>query len=297
MSLFDDLPDRVQSQLRALSESSESGSGGESLSRLAENWVTKRRLFEEQISALHMRRISDEGFTAEGALILLTYSGSLVFLGPADEDGRRSFEYASIRLRTDVPGLVTASGVRLAASPSVDQALVLQDCPVERTSEVFEVAGFDQSLSLAEQARRLREAAIFLTNGFLKANHTLTAETDAPLEHFTMKTVAAYLADRAGLSQTKVRELIDDYLTTIEAGALLGERVPLGRLGKLFLGVRGPQKPRVIRSPASGEEILVEAKPATAVPKFSFSSHLKERAGRVPTERIGDDGLGPEEGS
>jgi nucleoid DNA-binding protein len=32
------------------------------------------------------------------------------------------------------------------------------------------------------------------------------------------------------------------------------------------------------RNPATGEEMLIPAKPETGVPKMSFSKHLKERA-------------------
>jgi nucleoid DNA-binding protein len=74
---------------------------------------------------------------------------------------------------------------------------------------------------------------------------------------------------------------MDDYATLIETGMILGERVPLGKLGKLALRLRPARKPRVGRNPATGEEITIKAKPAMYVPAFSPSSSLKEKAAGV----------------
>jgi nucleoid DNA-binding protein len=155
---------------------------------------------------------------------------------------------------------------------------------VESSSEILFIASFDPSLPLADQQQRLLEAAIFLTNGFIKENQSLTVQE--AVDHFTMKSIVQYLAKRNSITQTLARRILDDYLTMLESGALLGERVPLGRLGRLYLGTRGAQKARVGHNPATGEELLIPAKPETAVPRFSFSKHIKERASRVPPERI-----------
>jgi nucleoid DNA-binding protein len=282
---FEQLPERIQRQIVSIAESSGLPEGRESLERVTENWLRKQSLFEEQTRALAMVPIDEQGCSPTGGMLLLTYSGSLVVLGPETDSGR-SLEYVSIALRTDVPDILRADGVRLSTPVETGAALVLENSPIERSSELYAVRGFPADLDTAEQKRRLQEAAIFLTNGFTRANHTLTAEADSEIEHFTMRSVVAYVAKRSGLTQTKVREVLDDYLTTIESGALLGERVPLGRLGRLYLSVRQARKARVVKSPSTGEEVLVGAKPETAVPRFSFSSRLKERASEVPTQRI-----------
>jgi nucleoid DNA-binding protein len=284
MESFNELPERIQRHLEAITESSGLPPGEGSLAKITENWTAKRRLFVEQREALDMT--DEERFPAEDprAALLLTYSGSLVCLGPLTEGGR-TFEYASIKLRADVPDIIVTEGCNLAEEAGVDAPVRFSTCPIESTSEVLFIASFDPSLSPGEQEQRLLEAAIFLTNGFVKENQSLTVE--GGVDHFTMKSIVQYLAKRNGVTQTLARRLLDDYLTMLESGALLGERVPLGRLGRLFLGTRGAQKARVGRNPATGEELLIPAKPETAVPRFSFSKHLKERASRVPPDRIG----------
>lgn len=235
---------------------------------------------------------AEDRFPAEDprAALLLTYSGSLVCLGPLTESGR-TFEYASIKLRADVPDIVVTEGCNLAEEATADAPVRLATCPIESTSELLFIASFDPSLSPGEQEQRLLEATIFLTNGFVKENQSLTVQ--GGVDHFTMKSIVQYLAKRNGVTQTLARRLVDDYLTMLESGALLGERVPMGRLGRLFLGTRSAQKARVGHNPATGEELLIPAKPETAVPRFAFSKHIKERASRVPPERIGG---GTEEG-
>lgn len=284
-SRFDTLPQKVQDHLRKLAESSGLPGGEESLARITENWITKERLFQEQVEALDMSR--EESFASKdsrGAL-LLTYSGSLITLGPRKEGGR-SLEYASIKLRKDVPSIVREEGVALAQPVEPEKPAVFAGSFIEKTSPLLTVASFDPSLEAAEQLERLRQATIFLTNGFVKANQSVSLEQPGNIDHFTMKSMVQYVAGRNGITQKLARSVIDDYLATVESGALLGERVSVGRLGKFQLGVRGAQKARVGRNPATGEEMTIPAKPAQPVPKFSFSSAIKERAGRTPVERI-----------
>jgi nucleoid DNA-binding protein len=136
---------------------------------------------------------------------------------------------------------------------------------------------------LAEQEQRLREATIFLTNGFSKMNRSITVPEEAP-EHFTLRSMVQYVARRHNVSQSTVREIIDDYFSVAEAGLLMGERVPLGRMGRVYLDRRAPQKARVGRNPATGEEMTIPAKPARWAPKISFSTHVTDRAAALPAD-------------
>ena len=86
---------------------------------------------------------------------------------------------------------------------------------------------------------------IFLTNGFVKLNRTIFyKESDIP-DQFTMKSMIKYIASKNGLTQKDVKLVLEDYIYMLECGMLLKERVPLGKLGKLFLKLRPPQKARV----------------------------------------------------
>jgi nucleoid DNA-binding protein len=274
------LSPRIRRHLVAITESSGLGDGQEALRLITENWLEKRRLFSDQIRMLGMEEI--ERLTANdprGAL-LLTYSGSLISLGSPVETNR-AFEYASIKLRADVPDLVRDEAVRLAGDIEVDRPAAFEGGSLQRSSDVLTIAICPEDIPTSEQERRLREATIFLTNGFVKLNRSLSISDEAP-EQFTLKAVIRYVANRNGMSQVLARSVIDDYLAVLESGLMLGERVSLGRMGRFQLHKRPPQKARLGHNPATGEQLLIPAKPATYVPRFSASTDLKERAARVP---------------
>ena len=100
-------------------------------------------------------------------------------------------------------------------------------------------------------------------------------------DQFNSRAIIVYLAKKNGLTQKQARQIISDYLTMLESGMLLGERVPLGKIGRLYLKKRPPRKARVVINPATGEKMTVKARPEEAVPKISFSRSLKERARQV----------------
>lgn len=276
------LPPRIQRHLESITESSGLPPGEDSLARITANWLDKRAMMKEQAQALDMIDVEHVAADDPRALLLLTYSGSLIAVGIV-RPGGRWFEYASIALRDDVPELVRGDSVTLAADIAVDQPAQFNDCEVARSSDVLSIRTFAVDLDPQEQERRLREATIFLTNGFVKLNQTLTMP-GVNIEHFTLRSMVQYIARKNAVTQAVARQIIDDYLQMVEAGALLGERTPLGRIGRLFYGVRPPQKARVGRNPATGEELTIPAKPATAVPRLKFSGYFKDRTAAIPVE-------------
>ena len=282
MTRFEELPTHIREHLRAITASSGLPDTEESLQRITENWLTKHRLFLDQTALLSMS--AEERFAPDDprGVLLLTYSGSLISLGVLGEEGR-SLEYASIKLRADVPELVREEGVQLPEEILKDAPAAFTGSSIDRSSNILEMAACPAELSLAEQEQRLREATIFLTNGFSKMNRSITVPEEAP-EHFTLRSMVQYVARRHNVSQSTVREIIDDYFSVAEAGLLMGERVPLGRMGRVYLDRRAPQKARVGRNPATGEEMTIPAKPARWAPKISFATQVTDRAAALPAD-------------
>ena len=254
--------------------------------RMAAAWIEKEQLFSGQTSALDMealpegRQIEPED---ERGMLLLTNSGSLLSLWPATE-GLREMEYASIPMRSDVPEILRGRGVSIEGPVRRGSPARVNDGPLKKTSPIYKIAVFPADLSKDEQAKRTREATIFLTNGFTRINKQTRAAENSAVEHFNKQSIVAYIAQRSDLTQKEVRQVIDDYLSMIESGVLLGESVNLGRIGRISIKQRPPQKARVGRNPATGEEMTIPAKPAQGVPKISFTSHLKERAAEFDFE-------------
>lgn len=278
------IDERVLRHLRAVSESSGLPPGEDSLRRITENWIGKRRMFESQTRLLGMEMPTRLAVEDSRGVILLTYSGSLITLGRSSGGGR-TFEYASIKLRNDVPAFVRAEGVTVSHEISVDAPVEFGNCSIERSSDVLLIAACPASVPAAEEEMRLREASVFLTNGFVKINRTLTIPEDT-IGHFTLKNMVDYVAKKHGITQAFARAVLDDYLSMTEAGMLMGESVPFGGIGRLRLARRPARKARIGRNPATGEEITIPAKPATFVPKMAFSRRMKDRASMVPIDSI-----------
>jgi len=224
------LPERIRAHLKGILAQGATvlPDTEESLHTLARVWVDKRSLFDRQTRSLAMRECGE--FPAEDprAALLLTYSGSLISLGslPASAGSqapRRRVEYASIGCRSDVPDLLVVEQTRLAETIAVDREVRFASGPMQSTSPVLTIAACDPEVPREEQDRRIREATIFLTNGFVRLNRTVLSPDAAGPEQFRMRAIVAYLAGKNRLSQRLTRQLLQDYLTVIESGMLLGE--------------------------------------------------------------------------
>lgn len=268
----------IRAHLQGLIRSSGLPETEESLDEMARVWFEKKDMFEGQIKALDMREL--DRFSADdprGAL-LLTWSGSLLSLGASggDRAGRRT-EYASIELRTDVPHLAMSEQGELESDLTLGEAAKLRAGPVASTSALLKIAACDPAVPAEEQEKRIREATIFLTNGFVRINRTVTRPGRDFPDQLTMKSIVTYLARKNELSQKQTRQLIDDYLMMLESGLLLGLRVPLGKMGRLSLRKRPARKARVGINPATGDTITIKARPEEQAPRMAFSRLLKDR--------------------
>lgn len=271
------LPEGILRHLKGVISSSGLPFTEETLEALVQAWVEKQRMFEGQTRALDMLDARDFRFDDPRGALLLTYSGSLVSLGPLGETGRH-LEYASIHLRTDVPHLVKVEQVKLEASLVQHEAATLLGGPIHRTSPLLKIAVCAPEVSPEEQVLRIREATVFLTDGFTRINRTIALPAAGLPERFTTKSIVAWIARKNSLSQKQVRQLVEDYLTMLESGMLLGQRVPAGSMGWLVLKKRPARKARVGINPATGEKLTLPARPEEPVPRMRFSRLMKDRA-------------------
>ena len=250
---------------------------------MAAAWLEKKKLFEQQVRALDMRQVPVFAAADPGGALALTYSGSLVSLEPIVEGSRR-VEYASITLRADVPAIAIVGKDGFAGDLRVDEEAAFTAGPVKSTSPGALIATCAAGLPLREQNRRIREAMIFLTNGFVRINRTVVSPQGGAPEQFTLRSIVAYLAGRTGLPKTRVHSLLRDYLAVVEVGLLLGESVPLGKIGRLSVVKRPARKARAGINPATGEPLTIPARPETMAPRSSFGRALKARLRDLPQD-------------
>lgn len=275
MNYFDQIPNKVKPHLINITETSGLKSSDESVELIAKNWIHKDSLFTDQIKAVGMKFISSFDITDSRGFILLTYSGSLISVSPKINNFR-DLEYASIKLRHDVPDILNAEKVKLLNNIHVDMGAEFDGAPVKQTSALFKIAVCDEDVSIEEQDKRIKEATIFITNGFIKINRTFADINGDSPDHFTTKSMASYVAKRNGITVKKMKQIINDYTLMIETGLIMGEKVPIGRLGRVHLHKRAAQKARVMKG-FDGNDVTVPAKPEITIPKIKFSKYLKDR--------------------
>jgi nucleoid DNA-binding protein len=283
---MDRVPERLHPHLEKITRTSGLADSEESQELMARAWLEKVELFERQTRALEMSEVPALGSADPRGALALTWSASLISLGPRHQETRR-MEYASIQLRRDVPSLAVVEAARLLGALAVDRPADFATGPVRSTSALLRIAVCAPEVGLDEQERRIREATIFLTNGFVKINRTILPQDGPMPEQFTMRAIVGYLAQRNGLTRKAARRILDDYLMMLESGMMLGERVPLGRIGRLFLKRRPPRSARVGVNPATAQKVTYPARPATAVPKMSFGRSLKQKAARTDPSSLG----------
>lgn len=97
-------------------------------------------------------------------------------------------------------------------------------------------------------------------------------------EKYTAQAIVNYISEKHGIPRSHAKEVVEDIFDVISAGVMKGERVPVGKVGKMYIKVRPATKARMGRNPITGEEIKIAAKKATKVPKFTFSKSYKELA-------------------
>lgn len=284
-TIFSSLPEVIRKQIEAMASAPDAPKIADIREKLAANWAEKFELFNSQTKLLEMAETAKLEATDKRGLIALTYSGSLISMGPRSHNGRW-LEYVSIKLRSDVPDIVSGTGVEIKGAVSQNAAMEFEQGPIQATSAIYRIAVCADSLSSEEQDRRIREAAIFLTHGFMKINRGLSEVSERGADQFTLKGMAHYIARKNGLTTVLVKQIMDDFFSTAETGLLLGERVSLGRIGTLSLKVKAAQKARIVKNPLTKEDILVPAKPESPIPRLSIPSALKEKAAAVDPSKI-----------
>ena len=97
-------------------------------------------------------------------------------------------------------------------------------------------------------------------------------------DKLTSASLIDYLAAKNSLVRKNVKQILEDLFEVVGAGVMRGERVALGKMGKMFIRVRPARAAHMGRNPLTGQQIKIPAKPARKVPRFTFSKTFKEAA-------------------
>lgn len=171
---FLQLPEDVQEHIRKITKSSGLPDNEESKELMAEAWLSKKEAFEREIKGLEMEEVRSFDKDDERGALMMTYSGSLLNVGPSSQRGR-AVEYTSIGLRSDVPDSLEFDEGTFKQNVSVGGEAVFTDGPLSKTSSVLKIAVFNEDLEPEEEQEALSNATMVLTREFADINKTVIA--------------------------------------------------------------------------------------------------------------------------
>ena len=176
MGSFKKLPKDVQVHLQSLAGISELTSTPAFQDMLADSWNRKEKIFTDQVNSYGMKiehhLCSDE----KRAFLVLTYSGSILGVGPADTGGFRQVIYASIGIRKDVPETLKENKMKLKKVVDLDKNVEFSGGALKKSSPAYKIAVMPEEMRAFDQTRQIEKAADAITREFVTINNTLIPE-------------------------------------------------------------------------------------------------------------------------
>lgn len=141
----------------------------ETLDRLKAGWLEKEESFIQEMANIGMEEIESFRTYDERGVLALTYSGSLISIGPLMDNERR-VDYTSIGVRRDVPEALTKEGSQLAQDMALDRDVVFEGGPIQKTSPVYKMVVCPENLSSDDQTDLIQQATTMVIETFADIN-------------------------------------------------------------------------------------------------------------------------------
>ena len=171
----EELSEKIRQHIHQLVKTAGLPDTEESLEILERGWEEKLEAFEKQVEDRGMEIVENFEAGDERGALLMTYSGSLITLGPKDDTGR-FIAYRSIGVRNDVPESAEADDTNLAADVVNDEGAAFTNGPIKKSSPIFKIAVIVEEMEDEEQEEMLSEMTEMLTDDFIEVNKTIIQE-------------------------------------------------------------------------------------------------------------------------
>lgn len=140
---------------------------------MATAWLSKEKAFMKQIDDLCMAEVDELDREENRAALALTFSGSLIGIGPRDGKNRQVI-YSSIGMRKDVPDQAVSDKSLLAVTLKIGEPSEFIGGPIVKSSPLYKIAIMkEMSLSLEDQRETISEATRIITEEFVDVNKTV----------------------------------------------------------------------------------------------------------------------------
>ncbi len=172
---IDQVPVEVQDHIRQITRTSGLPDTEEAVDMIAQGWLEKKQRFEKITARMELEEIDVLPKSDARGCLVMTYSGSLLNIGPLRDKGRMA-QYASIGLRKDVPESAVNVGSELAADVVQGAPVSFVKGPISSSSPAFKVAVTSEELNLEEQENLISRATQVLTREFVEVNREIEGE-------------------------------------------------------------------------------------------------------------------------
>ncbi len=171
----EDFSEKIRQHIQQLVKSAGLPDTEESMESLERGWEEKLDTFEKQVEERDMEMVEEFDAEDERGALLMTYSGSLINLGPKGDNGR-FVAYHSIGIRNDVPESAETGNTDLAEDVAIDEGAVFTNGPIKKSSPIFKIAVIVEEMEDNEQEELLAEVTQMLTDDFIEVNKTIIQE-------------------------------------------------------------------------------------------------------------------------
>lgn len=102
-------------------------------------WIERYQTYMKIVNSNEMSLIDHYPNWEKGFVMLLTYSGSIILLGP-QLDGVRWIEYTCIKSRHDVPDQISEQGINLINDIEIGKITYFDANIIKNTSPIYHIA-------------------------------------------------------------------------------------------------------------------------------------------------------------
>ena len=173
--LFDQLPDIIKNQIKEITKTSGLPDTEESLEKMSRGWIEKEKTFGEESRNMDMEEVELLENTDERGALAMTYSGSLVNIGPL-VDGKRKATYVSIGLRKDVTEMVAKDNSVIIGNIKIGESIAFEVGPVKKTSAIYKIMVCAEKISPQEQEDKIEQVTTVIMDEFVEVNKIIIEE-------------------------------------------------------------------------------------------------------------------------
>ena len=201
------LPENITRHLSEVAEAFGLDATEDTVARLGAGWMEKNDVFESSMIDMGMDEIPSFDKEDERGALALTFSGSLVSIGPL-VDGKRKIDYTSIGFRNDVPPSGEILGIcGLSGAGRSELARVL--CGLDKAEEgSIELDG--KILPASDMAGRMRKGIAYLTEDRKNEGLALRLLVDDNITAGIIPDLSRTITFNKARGRNKVKALIDE---------------------------------------------------------------------------------------